>query len=321
MKVKISPSVIVLSLMFCVLPLHALDELEAETHQSPFLAKKLDIIFIIDNSPNLFDKQKRLALEIDKFINSLKNIDWHIAVTNSDVSGGAHSLNGHFVKYDNGDRFIRKNTDKAPQKLIKALIRENAKNCDPTCPSESEEPLKSLALALGNSKGNAADFFRPDAELSVVFLTDEDEMSTGPLQATKPGHILNAMESYFTNKLLLPYGFIVQNNDGECRKNQGTNSQYSSHIEYLISNAKGLSFSICSNFYDTSLLKASYHMKKQLHSIVLRHEPDVSSISIENDQNLKWHVRGKKIIFTQLDEQQRHLYITYKKTKYIIKPK
>ena len=297
-----------------------------ENHVLSSRPKPVDILFVIDNSPNLLKTQTQLAQTSSVFLESLNSLSWQVGITNSDVSSGPHGLQGQLVKFtDEGLQVLAPSTPESVELLKTHLVRRKAANCDPECPSDMEQPLKALTLSISGHLETS--FFRKEAELAVIFLTDEDEMSTGPYGATKPGHVTNAMEADFPNKTLLPYSFIVSDKDEDCRTQQGEQSQFGRHIQYLVELHEGLNFSLCDPSYREPMISIANHIKEHLFSIQLEFEPEVSSIKIEapthlNQAPLKWTVEGKKIFFTSpLEEKNHSLTVKYKKSKWVVKPK
>src|SRR2546421_1616394 len=85
---------------------------EQETHQSYELnpIRDIDILFVIDDSPSMADKQGNLRKNFPAFITELKKIpgglpNVHIAVVSSDLGAGPTPLNGGCLR-PGGDRGV-----------------------------------------------------------------------------------------------------------------------------------------------------------------------------------------------------------------------
>ncbi|MBA3459606.1 MAG: VWA domain-containing protein [Deltaproteobacteria bacterium] len=177
--------------------------------------RNVDILFVIDDSPSMADKQNNLAANFPNFINVLNTIqgglpDVHIGVVSSDVgskatqdaapapaigqignggcSGTGKSGNlqtsgapvtGTFIsdiKQTDGSR--TKNYTGALDQVFAQMARVGAGGCG------FEQHLEAMKRALNNNPANAG-FLRPDAYLAVIFIADEDDctMSKGTLLA------------------------------------------------------------------------------------------------------------------------------------------
>ena len=145
-------------------------------YQKP--ADKVDILLVVDNSCSMAPYQTELASNFQSFIQFFVDVDvdYHIGVTTTTVTepwaGGSctqQDINripdpGHLVF----DKVIDPETNNAAQ-LFSQLVNVG------TCGSGSEMGLEAAALALGPEAD--ADFLRDDAELSVIFVSDEQDGS------------------------------------------------------------------------------------------------------------------------------------------------
>jgi hypothetical protein len=170
--------------------------------------RNIDILFVIDDSPSMADKQNNLATNFPNFINVLNTIegglpDVHIGVVSSDVgtkatqdaapgpaigsigqggcSGTGDSGNlqitgapvqGTFIsdiKLSNGMRQTNYTGDLAT--VFGQMARVGAGGCG------FEQHLESMKRALSTTNTANAGFLRPDAYLAVIFIADEDDCS------------------------------------------------------------------------------------------------------------------------------------------------
>ncbi|HZL18316.1 MAG TPA: hypothetical protein VFG23_11280 [Polyangia bacterium] len=182
---------------------------EQVTGASTAASNKVDVLFMVDNSSSMTSMQQKMLAEFPVFVQTLSAIpgglpDLHLAVISSDMGapsdvdiGCTNSGNGgnFFTQPEGtctttdlqpGDTFITddatgatKNfSDADPSGLSKvfqciALLGSNG------CGFEHQ--LASVARALGADgspapSGNSG-FLRPDAELAIVMLTNEDDCS------------------------------------------------------------------------------------------------------------------------------------------------
>jgi hypothetical protein len=174
--------------------------------------RNVDILFVIDDSPSMADKQANLATNFPNFINVLNTIqgglpDVHIGVVSSDMGtdstqdapasaigslgqGGCSgtgksgnlqtsgaSVMGTFIsdiKQTDGSR--SKNYTGTLDSVFGTMARVGAGGCG------FEQHLEAMKRALANNPANAG-FLRPEAYLAVIFIADEDDcsMSKGSL--------------------------------------------------------------------------------------------------------------------------------------------
>jgi hypothetical protein len=169
---------------------------------------KLDIVFVIDNSPSMREEQTNLIRNFPRFMNVLAGAhpsgtpDVHIGVISTNLGSGAEAAQGCAGDGDGG-RF--QNAPRAQGGTCTSvpsapyIIAGPAGNNFPgttadvfSCVAELgitgcgfEHPLAALRRALGGdpSVGLPAGhdgFLRPDAVLGIVLITDEDDCSAPP---------------------------------------------------------------------------------------------------------------------------------------------
>ncbi len=169
--------------------------------------RDLDLLFVIDDSPSMFDKQAALAAAFPQMIDVLSQLDGglpnlHIGVVTSDMGTSASttspappigspgqggcSSNGAAgalkmaapttdgasflvdVALEDGTR--RRNYDGALRDAFTANALVGAMGCG------FEQHLSAMWHALDDNPANAG-FLRPEANLAVVILADEDDCS------------------------------------------------------------------------------------------------------------------------------------------------
>jgi hypothetical protein len=172
------------------------------------LNRDVDILFLIDDSPSMADKQANLIANFHRFIEVLETIDGglpnvHIAVATSDLGtkGADDSAPlGSIIYGDNGStcqgygKDGRPETNGAPIQghyLIDTLNDDGTRTRNYTgdlvdvftqmaSVGQSgcgfEQHLEAIHRALDNNPTNAG-FLRPSAYLAVVILGDEDDCS------------------------------------------------------------------------------------------------------------------------------------------------
>ena len=164
-------------------------------------AGKVDILIVDDNSASMSFEQKRLAPRFANFIQNLDNrgVDYRIAITTTDVSGGKFPQGGNLISFGDGSAYLTPSNSNRLNLFNQAIQRTETTDCENfiaqwfrdhnlssqdssdyntaynnNCPSGDERGVYSANLVVQN---NPSSFIRNDAHLSIIFLSDEDERS------------------------------------------------------------------------------------------------------------------------------------------------
>lgn len=156
---------------------------------------KMDILFVIDDSGSMSDEQANLGVNFPQFFNILNEyetnigepLDYRVGFTTTGVTKSIEAS-------DPGSepRIFQQGADGA---LVNGSCNEDigwfsrdTENADElfTCVSDIgingpvvEMPLEAIRLSIGAqyNNGSTSDFYREDALLGIVILTDEDDCS------------------------------------------------------------------------------------------------------------------------------------------------
>ena len=175
--------------------------------------RKIDLVFVIDNSPSMAAKQQKLAAQFPELITALMDPstgqlpDLRIAIVDSDM-GGCGPGNGDGGKFqmpsaaacgitDASKPWLFENTNAYPVQTnfngdlatVFACLASGigASGCG------YAQPLRALEAAFfdpANVALQRTGFLRPDAYLGVVIITDQDDCSAGAsdgIFAANPG--------------------------------------------------------------------------------------------------------------------------------------
>ena len=139
-------------------------------HQAASQTKKLDIVWVIDNSGSMADEQDALGTNFSAFIDEFitKDVDFKMAITTTDVSSS--SKKGAMVT--GSDTKLTSARAKANERQFKSdfksLVQVGIRG------SGAE---KGLEASEGFMQKHASSFVRQDAYLAVVVLSDEEDQS------------------------------------------------------------------------------------------------------------------------------------------------
>jgi len=139
-------------------------------NQSANATKKLDIVWIIDNSGSMADEQDALGSNFSAFIDEFitKDVDFKMAITTTDVSSSykkGRMVNGSDLKLTSA--MAKRNENQFKDDFMN-LVRVGTNG------SGNE---KGLEASEGFMQKYASSFLRQDAYLAVVLLSDEEDQS------------------------------------------------------------------------------------------------------------------------------------------------
>ncbi len=187
--------------------------------------KKMDLVFVIDNSGSMGEEQTNLKANFPKFVTVLNNfktksgdpVDYRLAVTTTGVSAHLETIAGAADQVGDDGAFRKTSgmthawLERSDAKLTTLFQTIAAVGTDG--PSY-EMPLESSRLALREQlKKSNTGFLRDDALLGVVFLTDEEDCSTA---SRTIGSVSNPISSM-----------------GKCTGSQEATSKYVSFFDTL----------------------------------------------------------------------------------------
>jgi len=151
------------------------------TQPQPSVTKSVDLLFVVDSSLSLTPERRKLAQAISSFLSQLPaDADPRVAVMLG--HGGDSDWNGTLYSRDSNPRVINP-SDYSPEKARELLV-ENL-----SCPTldfgvgNGEMLMHSLQSSLKNNhfaQIQREGFYRPDASLAVVFVTDENDVCFDP---------------------------------------------------------------------------------------------------------------------------------------------
>ena len=135
-------------------------------------AGKIDVLFIVDDSQSMQEELASIANQFDPFLNSIKEYNYHIALTTTDWIRDR----GQFLVFGNGQKFlsnpnkendIHENNVRHFQELVQMSPGNN----------DDERGIYVLNMVLDNMSQSS--FFRPHSLFMVIIVSDEDERSFG----------------------------------------------------------------------------------------------------------------------------------------------
>lgn len=193
---------------------------------------KVDVLIVDDNSASMSYEQARLASRFNNFVKLLdnKSMDYRIAVTTTDTSSTANPpravnqngalQDGKLIAFPFGGKYVTQkdgDTTKRADWFNAVINRQETLNCEnfilgwvnsgkslesteyttqyaDNCPTTDERGIYAANLVLQN---NPDSFIRPEADLAIIFLSDEDVRSQ-LYHYNYPGYELSEMDKSST---------------------------------------------------------------------------------------------------------------------------
>jgi hypothetical protein len=167
-------------------------EEDAEVHEAVTCAR-MDVLFVIDNSESMAQEQANLGQNFDRFVDSLRmfregTVDFRIGVTTMSFPQSfsispPSTTSGALLKTPEMTDPWLSHDDPELASKFRALATVG------TDGSWDEQPLKAMGAALVDrvADGQNKAFFRSNALLAVVIVTDEDDLSSDGPDSLEPG--------------------------------------------------------------------------------------------------------------------------------------
>jgi hypothetical protein len=168
-----------------------------------YVPRKVDVLWVIDNSGSMASSQNNLANNFQAFINRFQktNTDFRMAVTTTDTYLAPYYNSPSMARLrpgkdlSNNQYYVMTPTTPDLANVFLTAIKQG------TSGSGDERAFSSFKEALSSSLNT--DFHRPDAFLSVIIVSDEDDFSHDDYTTGTSGY-------YFTENYNDPKMFTVQ---------------------------------------------------------------------------------------------------------------
>ncbi|MDZ4678575.1 MAG: hypothetical protein SGI74_13845 [Oligoflexia bacterium] len=301
-----------------------------ETFNAPVSAiNAVDILFITDDSGSMQEDQANLAERFPNFIAELDGIDWRIAITTTDASSSG--LNGSLSPlYDHRHRetgsFVL-----SPGPNAQTYFENTIQRRETGDGNERGVMVAGRAIQKNNDP-DFVGFFRPQAALAVVILTDEDENSNqngrnpnNPFDPNldrwsiedEPDELINTLNNVLPGKSFSFNAITVLPGDKQCFKQQGTGTYGHVYVE-IADKTGGIKGSICDSNLTATVSSIGKNIRQQLASIQLKEIPEVGTVEVKlipHDPTVSWTVTGDKLHFNKPLAAGTKIKVRYKKVK------
>ena len=246
--------------------------------------RKLDIIWVMDNSPSMNPHHIKIRDHFESFIKAFqnRNYDFKIAITTTDAyKEFPNPPDEPFVASRKDSLILTSNTPNLKNRFMENvdLISNEAFRG-----SSDERGMDSLIKVLESKKGKA--FLRPDAFLSVIIVSDEEDSSinvnikkgTSSFRERKPELYVSHFMSKLTeikngNKENFSIAAIVTNND-QCAQELSAGELGILYVE-IAKATSGAIGSLCNNDFDELMESSAQAVIVQTNYYKLKREPDI----------------------------------------------
>ena len=260
--------------------------------------QKVDVLFIDDNSKSMTNTQKQMAQKFNNFIDTLAGLDWQVAITTTDVEDYKNNLrpvrtpmkidlknhtkiplvkavgqDGHFLQFPNHQYILNSSLSQkmAEEQFVKTIQRRSDEG------SQWEQGIKATYRAIQRIGDTQTDeglahaaFFRPDASLAVVLISDADEsVPPGKMEeeANTPAGLLGLITKTFGfDKKIVFNSIVVPDGDEACLKSDQRHEAYGLSYIKLSSLTNGSVGSVCASDYAKQLTIMGEKVQQVIHT-------------------------------------------------------
>ncbi len=326
---------------------------------------KVDVLFVNDNSASMSFEQARLAQRFNQFVAQFDQrlIDYRMAVTTTDISSGQNaprSINqggalqdGKLIPFSNSQKFLVPSSGSASQKeqmFNQVINRPETISCEQfiinyagsrdtsaysqayynACPSTDERGIFAANLVVQN---NPDSLIRPEADLAIIFLADEDERSQmywhniagfELANLDKSATLISQIKAKYPQKTLGIHAFIVKDQTCLNQQNAQTNGLVGGSYGWEYYNATqagaGIAGDICANDYTQQLLSVFNNIQgKIVDKIALKcaaPQLQIENITVSSsDSSITHTVVGSELRFNKKLPVGSTVYYKYKCTQ------
>lgn len=269
-------------------------------------ARQVDLLFVIDNSGSMAEEQANLGQRFAGFISTLNNVNWQIAVTNTDVTSpsiaGAlmpfrTSVNGPITNL----KVINNSTPDA-ENLFRSTVQMGTNG------SGDERGIYAANVAIDRNVNGTDTWIRSTSHFGIVIVSDEDERSVGgnvnggsqykPLETYDlPDTLVNAIPAKLgSSRTFSVHSIIMRPGDNNCT----TGSQFGTLYDQVSRMTNGVIGDICSQDYTSQLVAIGQNLQQQIDSVALKCTTPINGVNVQlmPSQSITTHVSNGRLYFS-----------------------
>ena len=293
---------------------------------------KVDVLFVVDNSGSMADEAAKLSTALNSFVDSLVGVDWQIGITSTDVdTSSIYNTRGRLVQMvGTNSTVLTKATPNYESVFLNTVVatgpsaecaRQSPLGDNTNCGSGNEQPIEASRLIVAGYHSSTTPFFRENADLVTIALSDEDEMSTGLEAGATTGEALIAAVNarWNSERLFTGFGIIIQPNDTQCIDTQAANGgRVGTFVAHLAQITNGETGGICDSDYGPALASIGQRLTKTATALTLSTMPVPGTITvtlIPADPSITWFEAGRTVRFSNLPAKGTRVVITYERAE------
>ncbi|XGC81491.1 hypothetical protein ACES2L_03210 [Bdellovibrio bacteriovorus] len=264
--------------------------------------KKVDILFVIDNSGSMQYEQKSMASRVRNFLDVVKGLDWQIAVTTTDPTHKTLGDGRLVPLYGKTNSYILNSAmSDADARYTLGMTLQR-----PETGSGAEQGIYSAYRAVERSLasvGGNTNFIRSDAQLAVVVISDEDESANG--EKNDPGNFVKFIQDSFAGQKAMSFhSIIARPGDKACLSGEGYSAGF--RYEQISKLTGGVIGDVCATDYAAQVQGIAEGVRKTLKSITLACAPVVdamrSVVVLKDGQvyNGTRKIEGVNVVFDEM---------------------
>ncbi|MBX3019336.1 MAG: VWA domain-containing protein [Bdellovibrionaceae bacterium] len=299
---------------------------------------KVDVLVVIDISGSMDTERKNLGARFGSFLSKLKDaqLNWRVGVITTSLrcadekkdckTAPVHEVDGHlhnFVGMPTGTYFLDSsmnfaNAQTAFENTLKftKVTESGGKYYDGNLGyiSGYEQGIGSAYVAVTRGTSNPAEwtatssvrarnFFRSDAALSVLVVSDADETpSNGTKDWNKPDSLINLVKTKWPSKSFSFHSIIVKAGDSGCLAKDGNESHGITYAD-LSKKTGGIVGNVCESDYGNQLGSMGQETLDQIRSINLDCNPVAKTgspapeIKLNGNVLTGYNLSGRRLTF------------------------
>lgn len=240
-----------------------------------FYNNKVDILFVVDNSPSMLQYQQRLSARVNDMITALNNLgmDYRVAVTTSTMTTNTANYPLTRMLVGSPVYLTRSNIGLLPSRII---VDEKG--------SDLERGLDAMKYVTSTSYLNSigSDFIRDEALLTVIFISNEVDQSSefGNPDTADFVNYLNSRKPQFDSGArawLANYIGILTNQSCDAL---GGHVSIGTQFIRLVDASNGVKSSICSADLASAVSNIRSRIIDQITAYRFASRPDKASIQV-----------------------------------------
>ena len=303
----------------------------------------LDILIVVDPSSSMQPHLQKLGKTLGALFTFIPDYDWQMAFITADHGDHENVLEdtsyyedrwednatqfasfGSLMHLETSGRILRQkilnqNTEDYKSIFFDTLSHSPEINCSlpPFCQKYLEQPLRSLKSAMERTHLDNGSFFRPQADLISLIITNEDERSEDSKNATTAKDVVSTFDRLLKPKQKRFFAFNIIIMSETCLQEElktVKKANIGNKIKELAELTGGFNISICKPNYQENLKSISKYIETIVEkSVEIEANIIPSSLKVRflNGPPVPWRISGKQLIFEKKLRKSTQIQLHY----------